>query len=237
LTNIVSLKNVSKSYPGSGSSWAIKDLSLEVMEGEFFCLVGPSGCGKSTLLKMIAAVEQPTSGTVTKPADISMVFQSGALLPWLNVEDNVGFGLKMKNTAKTEIKEKVAKYLALINLTGFNSKYPRELSGGMRQRVGIARALAVNPKVLLLDEPFSALDALTTTELHRDLLKIWHETKITIIMVSHLLEEAILLADRIGVMTKGNLRGILDVQLPRPRKFKSEDFYNLEDKLYKLIKS
>ncbi len=237
MTNIVSLKNVSKSYPGSGSSWAIKDLSLEVMEGEFFCLVGPSGCGKSTLLKMIAAVEQPTSGTVTKPADISMVFQSGALLPWLNVEDNVGFGLKMKNTAKTEIKEKVAKYLALINLTGFNSKYPRELSGGMRQRVGIARALAVNPKVLLLDEPFSALDALTTTELHRDLLKIWQETKITIIMVSHLLEEAILLADRIGVMTKGNLRGILDVSLPRPRQLKSEDFYNLEDKLYQLIKS
>ena len=237
MTNIVSLKNVSKSYPGSGSSWAIKDLSLEVMEGEFFCLVGPSGCGKSTLLKMIAAVEQPTSGTVTKPADISMVFQSGALLPWLNVEDNVGFGLKMKNTAKTEIKEKVAKYLALINQTGFNSQYPSELSGGMRQRVGIARALAVNPKVLLLDEPFSALDALTTTELHRDLLKIWQETKITIIMVSHLLEEAILLADRIGVMTKGNLRGILDVSLPRPRQLKSEDFYNLEDKLYQLIKS
>lgn len=227
----VILENISKSYQTTPHKWAVKDISLTVTEGEFFCLVGSSGCGKSTLLKMIAGIEKPTSGSVNKPSNISMVFQSGALLPWLTVEDNIAFGLKMLGE-KTNISD----YIKMVGLEGFNKKYPRELSGGQKQRVGIARALAVKPEVLLLDEPFSALDPLTTAELHQDLIKIWSDTKITIIMVSHLLEEAILLADRIGVMKDGEIKGILEITLPRPRKTKSESFYNLEDKLYKLIK-
>ena len=214
----------------------MENINLEVEEGEFFCLVGPSGCGKSTILKIITGIEKPTKGEFSGPENISMVFQSGALLPWLNVFDNVGFGLKMNNTPQSVIKEKVEKYLQMVNLKGLNQKYPRELSGGQRQRVGIARSLAIEPEVLLLDEPFSALDPLTTLDLHKDLLRIWKETKITIIMVSHLFEEAILLADRIGVMNKGQIQGILNVGLPRPRKTKSEEFYSFEDKLYKLIK-
>lgn len=215
----------------------MEDISLQIRQGEFFCLVGPSGCGKSTLLKMIAGIEQPTSGTANRPEKTSMVFQGGALLPWLNVEDNTAFGLKMLNTPKHITLEKVSAYLRMVNLTGFNRKYPRELSGGQRQRVGIARALAVNPEVLLLDEPFSALDPLTTSELHQDLLKIWQETKITIIMVSHLLEEAIFLAERIGVMAQGTLKVITETDLPRPRNPRSQKVFDLEDKLYKFMES
>lgn len=237
LTDFVVLDNISKSYPGSSGYLAVQNINLKVGQGEFFCLVGPSGCGKSTLLKMIAGIEKPTSGTISKPDNISMVFQSGALLPWLTVEGNTAFGLKMINTPKHLIKSEVAGYLQMVNLTGFNKKYPRELSGGQRQRVGIARALAVKPEVLLLDEPFSALDPLTTEELHQDLLKIWQETKITIIMVSHLLEEAIFLADRIVVMTEGSLKEMVEISLTRPRNLRSEEFYKLEDKLYKLIQT
>lgn len=235
LTDALILENVSKTYLAGGKQ-AVKDISLTVKQGEFFCLVGPSGCGKSTLLKMIAGILQPTSGNLTKPNSVSMVFQSGALLPWLTVEENAAFGLKMLNIPQSIIREKMSTYLKMVNLTGLNKKYPREISGGQKQRVGIARALAVTPDVLLLDEPFSALDPLTTADLHQDLLKIWQETKITIIMVSHLLEEAILLSERIGVMKDGGLRGIIEINLPRPRKIKSEEFYSLENKLYRLIK-
>ncbi|MCL4366481.1 ABC transporter ATP-binding protein [Patescibacteria group bacterium] len=235
MTDEVILENIRKKYPGASNRWAVYDINLKIGQGEFFCLVGPSGCGKSTLLKVIAGVEQPTFGKVNHPDNVSMVFQSGALLPWLNVSDNVGFGLKMLNTPKHTLEQKVSEYLKMMKLSGLEKKYPRQLSGGQKQRVGIVRALAVNPNVLLLDEPFSALDPITTNELHKDLLKIWHETKITIIMVSHLLEEAILLADRIGVMIDGQLKGVVDVDLPRPRQTKSEDFYKLSAKLYKLM--
>lgn len=236
MTNALIIENISKSYLSTPGKWAVKNLSLRVNPGEFFCLVGPSGCGKSTLLKMIAGIETPTSGNISKPGNVSMVFQSGALLPWLSVEENTAFGLKMLGIPQNIIRERVSEYLKMVNLIGFNKKYPREISGGQRQRVGIARALAVTPDVLLLDEPFSALDPLTTTELHQDLLRIWHETKITIIMVSHLLEEAILLSERIGVMGDGELKGVIEVDLPRPRRIKSDEFYSLENKLYRLIK-
>lgn len=236
MTDAVTLSNISKSYPTASGKWAVKDISLTVQQGEFFCLVGPSGCGKSTLLKMIAGIEQPTQGQLTKVNNISMVFQSGALLPWLTVEENTAFGLKMLNTPPHLIQTGVAGYLKMVNLIGLNKKYPRELSGGQRQRVGITRALAIKPDVLLLDEPFSALDQLTTYELHKDLLKIWKETKITIIMVSHLLKEAITLAERIGIMSQGVLKETVEVNLPRPRNPRSKEFYALEDKLYKLIK-
>ena len=234
MTDYLSLSEISKIYPGTPKKWAVQGISLRIEQGEFFCLVGPSGCGKSTVLKMIAGIEQPTSGSIKRPENISMVFQSGALLPWLTVEENTAFGLKMLNTPK-HIQEKVSAYLKMVGLAGFNKKYPREISGGQRQRVGIARALAVGPDVLLLDEPFSALDPLTTADLHSDLLKIWRETKTTVVMVSHLLEEAILLAERVGVMNQGRLKEIVDINLSMPRNLRSSEFYELEDKLYKLI--
>lgn len=235
MDNIVELKSVYKSYTSATKKWAIEDINLEIKEGEFFCLVGPSGCGKSTLLKIIAKIERPTSGQITAPANISMVFQSGALLPWLTAEDNVAFGLRMIKTPEHSIHGIVSEYLKMVKMEGFHKKFPRELSGGQRQRVGIARALATKPKVLLLDEPFSALDPLTTAELHKDLLKIWNDTKITVIMVSHLLEEAIYLGERVGVMNQGAIRKIVDINLQMPRNVRTEGFYKLEDELIRLL--
>lgn len=213
LTEVISLEGVYKKYPQS-KQFALKDINLKIKRGEFFCLVGPSGCGKSTLLKLLASIEKPSQGSVQKPDKVGMVFQSGALLPWLSVEENTMFGLKMTGTASVKAREKAHYYLHLVGLDSFLHKMPRELSGGQRQRVGIARALSIEPKVLLLDEPFSALDAVTTEELHKDLLKIWRETKKTIVMVSHLIEEAVELGERVGVMSQGELRSIIDITLP-----------------------
>lgn len=235
MTEQIILENVFKKYPANPKKWAVRDINLTIQSGEFFCLVGLSGCGKSTLLKLISGIEKATSGSISAPQNISMVFQSGALFPWLNVSDNVAFGLKMVKAPKQKRLENIQKYLRMAGLFGFDKKFPRELSGGQRQRVGIARALAVEPAVLLLDEPFSALDSLTTQSLHKDLLKIWTETKITVVMVSHLLEEAILLANRVGVMADGSLKGILEINLDRPRQSKSDNFYHLEDKLTRLM--
>ncbi len=235
MTDRIIFDDVSKSYPSAASKWAVKDFSLEVKKEEFFCLVGPSGCGKSTVLKLIVGLEKPTSGKIERAEAISMVFQSGALLPWLTVAANVAFGLEMIRKDEHEIHDLCNKYLQMVNLLHFSSKYPRELSGGQRQRVGIARALAVEPKVLLLDEPFSALDPITTEELHKDLLAIWKETKITIIMVSHLLEEAVLLADRVGIMANGSLKGIIEINLKRPRKDTDADFIQRVKKLKNLL--
>ncbi len=218
----ISFKNLSKKYPDG--KWALKAFDLEVKKGEFFCLVGPSGCGKSTVLKLIAGLEYATGGEIQRPENVSMVFQSGALFPWLTVFENVAFGLRMQGKPNRVVSEIVYKYLRMVDLPHFSQKYPRELSGGQRQRVGIARALAVEPQVLLLDEPFSALDPLNTGQLHDYLLKIWKSLKITIVMVSHLIEEAVVLADRVGVMKIGNLAGIVEVNLPRPRKEDSKQF-------------
>jgi len=234
LTNSIVFDQVNKKYP-LAKVVAVHDFSLQIQTGEFFCLIGPSGCGKSTVLKLIAGLETPTSGKLDRPTGVSMVFQSGALFPWLTVEENVAFGLRMKKIPESLVKESVTKYLAMVNLSEFAHHYPRELSGGQRQRVGIARALAVIPDVLLLDEPFSALDSLTTTELHADLLKIWNDTKITIVMVSHLLEEAVLLADRVGVMKEGTLKGTVEIYLDRPRNYQDKDFQEVVAKLHRLM--
>jgi NitT/TauT family transport system ATP-binding protein len=212
----ISLKSVSKVYKAAKVA-ALTNINLDVSQGEFFCLVGPSGCGKSTILRLISGLETPSIGTVSAPKEVSMVFQSGALLPWMSVEENVSFVCKAKGLSNFKAEEQTTKYLRMVDLEGFRYRYPRELSGGQKQRVGIARALAVEPTVLLLDEPFSALDPLTTDELHIYLLKIWGETKKTIVMVSHLIEEAVLLSDRIAVMKQGAIKEIVEIKLKRPR--------------------
>lgn len=230
---MIKLTNISKTYKGTKSVKALTDVSFEIEQGEFFCLVGPSGCGKSTILKIIAELEAPTGGTVETSGKVSMVFQSAGLLPWLTVRQNVEFGMKMHNFSKTKIEQQASKYLQLVNLSDLQKKYSRELSGGQKQRVGLARALAVEPEILLLDEPFSALDTITTGELHNYLLKIWQETGKTIVMVSHLLEEAVLLSDRVGIMKEGKLIKILTIDLPRPRKEEQKDSYEMVTKIKK----
>lgn len=236
MTNPIILKNVGKIYLGSKTP-AVSDFNLDVKIGEFLCLIGPSGCGKSTVLKMIAGLEQPTSGEIEKPKSVGMVFQSGALLPWLTVEENVAFPIYAKGISKEKAEDLTNKYIQMVALGEFKLKYPRELSGGQKQRVGIARALAVEPEVLILDEPFSALDPLTTDEMHEYLLKIWNETKKTIVMVSHLTEEAILLSDRIAIMKDGKLKNIFEVSLKRPRKEEDKKFLELLEKIKRELAS
>jgi len=230
LTEIISFKNVSRSYKAVKVT-AISDVNLDVFEGEFFCLVGPSGCGKSTILRLIGNIETPTGGKIEKPAEVSMVFQTGALLPWMTVEENVSLVNRIKGKPAREIEQQTAKYLQMVELEPFRFRYPRELSGGQRQRIGIARALSVEPKVLLLDEPFSALDPVTTDEMHTLLLRIWQETKKTIVMVSHSLEEAVLLSDRIAVMKQGGIKQVIDVNLKRPRKEDSKELLKLLEEI------
>lgn len=230
MTNAIVLKNVEKIYQGSKIS-AVTEFTLEVKTSEFLCIVGPSGCGKSTVLKIVAGLEAPTKGVLEKPQSIGMVFQSGALLPWLTVEENVAFPIYAKGKDKEKAEDLTNKYIRMVGLGEFKLKYPRELSGGQRQRVGIARALAVEPEVLLLDEPFSALDSITTEELHMYLLKIWKETEKTIVMVSHSIEEAITLSDRIAVMKDGRLKNIVNIDLKRPRKENDKKFIELLERI------
>ncbi len=217
LNNIIVFDRVSKVYEPT-KDVALLKTSFSVSEGSFTCIIGPSGGGKSTILKLIAGLEEPTSGIVTKPEAISMVFQSGALLPWLNVFENVAIGLRAKNLGRDEIRRTSFAYIEMVGLRGLEAKYPHELSGGQRQRVGIARALAVNPAVLLLDEPFSALDPKTSDELHTDIIKIWRETKKTVVMVSHLIEEAVSLADTVILMKNYTVDRVFPITLPRPRR-------------------
>jgi ABC-type nitrate/sulfonate/bicarbonate transport system ATPase subunit len=209
----------------------VLDVSLTIARGEFFCLIGPSGCGKTTLMKMMAGIESPTQGSITRPSRIGMVFQSYALLPWLTVEDNVAFAARMQGFHKDKIADLTERYLRMVHLESFAKRYPRELSGGQRQRVGIARALAITSDVLLMDEPFSALDPVITDELHDDILRIWKETSITIVMVSHHFEEAVILADRIGILKQGRLEQIVPVTLARPRNEDELPFMNEVRKL------
>lgn len=220
---IVAFEGVSKTFPPRGEV-ALRDVSFSVARMEFVCIVGPSGCGKSTVLKIIAGLEKESTGVVRKPENVSMVFQSGALLPWLNVYENVAFGLYAEDVSEEKMRAESLKYIEMMGLGEFMGKYPRELSGGQRQRVGIARALVVGPDVLLLDEPFSALDPKITYELHNDLVKMWQETKKTVIMVSHLIEEAISLAERIILMKNFTIEKTFPIDLPRPRHEQAEAF-------------
>ncbi|MBJ6724381.1 ABC transporter ATP-binding protein [Geomesophilobacter sediminis] len=206
---------------------ALKDINLEVRKGEFLVLVGPSGCGKSTLLDILAGLAHPNSGDVlidgkriTGPAlDRGIVLQGYALFPWRTVRKNVEFGLEIKKVPKSQRREISDRFIKLVGLEGFADRYPHELSGGMKQRVAIARALAYDPEVLLMDEPFAAVDAQTRENLQDELLRIWEETGKTIIFVTHSIEEAAFLGDRVAVLTAnpGTLREIVKIELPRPR--------------------
>ncbi|WP_378953694.1 ABC transporter ATP-binding protein [Pelosinus sp. sgz500959] len=206
---------------------AIKELDLIVNKGEFLAIVGPSGCGKSTFLDMIAGLAKPSSGEIfiddkliTGPAlDRGIVLQGYALFPWRTIRKNVEFGLEVKKIPKNQRVEISQKFLELVGLEKFADRYPHELSGGMKQRVAIARALAYDPEVLLMDEPFAAVDAQTRETLQEELLRIWEKTKKTIVFVTHGIDEAVFLADRVAVMSTnpGSIKEIIDINLPRPR--------------------
>lgn len=246
---LLQLEHIYQIY-GSGSRrfTAVEDINLAIREGEFVALLGPSGCGKSTLLRIIAGLQAPSQGKVLyrgKPLSgvnpyASIVFQTFALFPWLNVRDNVELALKVKGFQREERITRAEDLLDRVGLDGFESAYPRELSGGMRQKVGFARAMAVEPELLCLDEPFSALDVLSAESLRGELLELWTEGKIptkAILMVSHNIEEVIFMADRIVVMEKdpGRIVAELQVDLPHPRHRKSLEFQTRVDQVYAVL--
>ena len=224
----VHIDRVVKKFNGrNGEMVALNGVDLDIHENEFVCVVGPSGCGKSTLLNIIGGLESPTEGQVLvdgKPVqgpgpDRGIVFQQYALFPWLTVEKNVQFGLKLQGKSNEEAEEIARKYLKMVDLEGFAKSYPKELSGGMKQRVAIARAYAVNPKVLLMDEPFGALDAQTRTQLQQELLNTWEKEQKTCFFITHDVEEAIFLAQRVVIMCArpGRVKDIVDIDIPYPR--------------------
>jgi len=231
----VALSEVCLTYRSEGGQrlLALDRIDLQVRAGEFVCVVGPSGCGKSTLLHLIAGLQSPSSGQILvdgKPVqgpgtDRIMIFQEHGLFPWLTVGQNVEFGMKMKGVPRTERWEKARHYLRLVHLAKFENSYIHQLSGGMRQRVAIARALATEPDVLLMDEPFAALDAQTRDLLHDELERIWSETGRTIIFVTHNVREAVRLGDRVVLFTfrPGRLKSEFPVTLPRPRHLEDPD--------------
>ncbi|MBL8540081.1 MAG: ABC transporter ATP-binding protein [Betaproteobacteria bacterium] len=224
---------------------ALRDIDLDVAAGEFVCLLGPSGCGKSTLLNAVAGFDQPTSGELTalgEPVvgpgpERAMVFQEYALFPWMTVERNIAFGLEVRQDPAERIRAIVDRLLAKLGLSDFRDRFPKDLSGGMRQRVAIARVLAIDPPLLLMDEPFGALDALTRRSLQDELLRIWAETRKTVLFVTHGIEESIYLADRVVVMTyrPGTVKRIVEVTLPRPRDTASQEFNALKRELTALV--
>lgn len=217
----------------------LEEVDLQVKKGEFLCLMGPSGCGKSTLLRIMAGLLEPSSGEIMEqPQRIGFVFQNFGLMPWLTVEQNIAFGLKMDNEGPQYTAKTVDQRVRQLGLTGLGQRHPKELSGGQKQRVGIARALAINPDILMLDEPFSALDAFTAEELREDVLKIWKESGTTVVMVTHLAEEAAEMADRIIVFSPRPGRIISEIknQLPRLRDARSPQFFKLVDRLEELIR-
>ena len=217
----VKIDHVEKIYDGrKGKMIALNGVDLDIMENEFICVVGPSGCGKSTLLNIIAGLLEPTSGAVYVDGnkvegtgtERGVVFQQYALFPWLTVLKNVMFGLKLKGMNEAEAKELAMKYIKMVELEDFVDAYPKELSGGMKQRVAIARAYAVQPEVLLMDEPFGALDAQTRTQLQSELIKTWQEEKKTCFFITHDVEEVIIMSAR-----PGRIKKIVDINLPYPR--------------------
>ncbi len=235
---IIEIRNVSKTFQLQDQTiHALKDASLTIRKGEFITLIGASGCGKSTLLRIIAGFETPTSGAalmwgkpISEPTpERGMVFQDYALFPWLSVRDNIAFGPTSRGVPRARARETVSHFIDMVGLGKFAEAYPHQLSGGMRQRVAIARVLANDAEVVLMDEPFGALDAMTRERLQEELLDIWAKTRLTVVFVTHAIEEAIFLADRVVVMTPGPGRIESDNQLAlaRPRDISSPAFNDI----------
>lgn len=250
------IENVSKRFQSKNKEITVLEkINLEVQRGEFICILGPSGCGKSTLLNIIAGLEKPSEGKVflngrevlSPGPDRVVMFQESALFPWLKVIDNVEFGMKIQGVPKKERHEKALKYLKMVHLTKFKDVYVHQLSGGMKQRVALARALTLDSEVLLMDEPFAALDSQTKNILLLELQRIWWETKKTIIFVTHNVEEAVLLADRVVVMSSnpGKIKKVFEIKLARPRLLDNPDIVymisaimkELKDEVEKIAKS
>ena len=248
---LVAIRAVSHRFGADGAGVAALDaIDLEVPDGEFVAIVGPSGCGKSTLLSLVAGLRLPSRGTVLcdgeritgpMPRKVGMVFQEPNLLPWLSAVDNVAFPLKLRHVPKAERRDAAKRMLALTGLVGFEDKLPHQLSGGMKQRVSIARGLVQDPAVLLMDEPFAALDEQTRMLLGDELLRIWSETRKTVLFVTHSLNEAVYLADRVIVLSArpGRIVDDVAVDLPRPRTFamtSSERFGVLKERIWQHIR-
>lgn len=222
----ITIRHLRKTFPlGSGTLSALHDIALSIGSGEFCCIVGPSGCGKTTLLRILAGLEEPTAGHVEiepsgsgRPLN-SMVFQEQSVFPWLTVEGNVGYGLRMRRVPRQRRRQIVRSYLAMVGLEGFATAYPHQLSGGMKQRVVVARALANDPEVLLMDEPFVSLDEQTKIVLQGELLRIWERARKTVVFITHSIDEAVLLGDRVVVMTArpGRIKAEVAIPLARPR--------------------
>lgn len=247
---LLELRNVGRSFraPDGGDVVVLKDVNLTVNEGEFVSLVGASGCGKSTLLRIIDGLIEATEGEVlvqgrrvTAPGtDRAMVFQSDSLLPWRTVIDNVAYGPLLSGTPKAEAYARAQQFIDLVGLRGFEKYYPHQISGGMRQRANVARALAVNPKILLMDEPFAALDAQTREIMQRELLAIWRTEKKTVLFVTHQIDEAVFLSDRVVVLgaRPGTVRADIRIELPRPRQLslkRTARFAELVDEIWASI--
>ncbi|MEI7961201.1 MAG: ABC transporter ATP-binding protein [archaeon] len=238
---------VKKEYVnGHGSTLALNGVSFEVKKGEFFCILGPSGCGKTTLLNLLAGFDNPSAGTihidgkvVLKPhKEYVTVFQEHSLFPWLNSFENVSFGLELNGKDKAECVTVAAKCLKQVHLEDCEKLFPCELSGGMKQRLQLARTLAVKPKIIFMDEPFAALDPLMKEELQNEILRIWREEKLTIVLVTHDISSAIMLADRIAVMSKsGTIKEIIEIKLARPRDKLTMQIGKLEKQIYEVMAS
>lgn len=246
---ILEVKDVSKSYFENGKEFKVLErIRFDLAERDFVCIVGPSGCGKSTLLRIIVGLDKPTSGAVlfegqpirADNPQVAMVFQSFALFPWLTVQQNVELGMEAHHVSPEPRRKTAQKYIEAVGLTGFENAFPRELSGGMRQRVGLARALSMEPILLSMDEPFSSLDALTAQSLRDEILQLWGNPDLppkAVLMVTHGIEEAVYLADRVIVLSArpGRITAELEIDLPRPRNRKEPEFYGWVDEIYSLI--
>lgn len=245
---LLEVRGVGKVWDGRvGKIIALEHANFTVAPGEFICLLGPSGCGKSTLLEIIAGLLEPSDGEILMDGnrvheagpERGMVFQAHALFPWRTARENVEFGLEMRNIDRQERRRVATDLIRLVGLSGFEDSLPREMSGGMCQRVAVARALANAPKLLLMDEPFGALDAQTREELQREVIRIWQETRTTVIFVTHSVQEAVILADRIVVMTSrpGRIHTILENSVTRPRDPTSAKFASAMGAVYAALES
>ena len=242
----ITIRDLSISFPGKRANEQIRvleNVSAEVSHGEFVCIVGPSGCGKSTLLNIVAGFLVPSSGEVLVEGQrVSgpdrrriFIFQENGVFPWLNVRENIAFGVRGRDASvRADI---VARYTEMVGLTGFENAYPRELSGGMRQRVEIARALAASPDIIYMDEPFGALDFITRMKMRADLVRIWQSEKKTILFVTHDIEEAVQLADRVLIMSKrpATIQQIVEIDLPRPRDLDSPGYLQKRDQIFRVM--